>query len=191
MSCLLDEIRRCEVCKGDLPLGPRPVLQASATARLRIVGQAPGRRVHETGVPWNDPSGDKLRSWLGLSPATFYDSRTIALVPIGFCYPGRTASGDKPPRPECAPRWHQRLQDLMPRAELTLLVGRYAQAHYLGDRQAASMTETVRILRDYRPAGFLPLPHPSPRNRPWLAANAWFEMLVVPQLQASIRSLGF
>jgi len=179
---LLKEIRACRVCEAVLPLGPKPVLRASPAAKLLIVGQAPGRRVHETGIPWNDPSGDRLRSWLGMSREQFYDERQIAIVPTGLCYPGSGPRGDTPPRPECAPLWHLRLQALMPHIELTLLIGQYAQAHYLGARRKKSLRETVQAYREYLPR-FLPLPHPSPRNQLWLKQNPWFEAEVVPLLK--------
>ena len=147
LDSLWREVRGCTLCAADLPLGPRPVLRPSATARLLIVGQAPGTKVHESGIPWNDPSGDRLRDWLGIGRETFYDRRRIAIVPMGFCYPGRLPrGGDAPPRPECAPHWHAALLALMPAVELTLLVGGYAQAHYLGDRRGRTLTETVSPL---------------------------------------------
>lgn len=187
---LLDEIRACAHCAEDLPCGPRPVVQAARQARLRIVGQAPGRRVHETGIPWNDQSGLRLRDWLGLSPECFYDPAKVAIIPMGLCYPGKGASGDKPPRPECAPRWHRRLDDCLPALELTLLIGQYAQAHYLGRLRKDSLTETVRAWRDYLPLGFLPLPHPSPRNVLWRMKNPWFELELVPELRRQVDALG-
>ena len=182
LDTLLEEIRACRVCEAALPLGPKPVLRASATAKLLIVGQAPGRRVHETGIPWNDPSGDRLRTWLGMTREAFYDERYIAIVPTGFCYPGSGPRGDAPPRPECAPLWHPRVRALMPRIELTLLIGRYAQAYYLGARRIKTLRETVQAYREFLPE-FLPLPHPSPRNQSWFKHNPWFEAEVVPLLQ--------
>lgn len=187
---LLETIRACRQCAADLPHGPRPVVQADSAARLRIVGQAPGRRVHETGIPWNDASGDRLRAWLGLTSEQFYDPGKVAIMPIGFCYPGKASSGDKPPRPECAPRWHQALNDQLPDIGLTVLVGQYAQAHYLGRLRKATLSDTVRAWQEYLPGGWLPLPHPSPRNQPWLAKHPWFQTELVPQVQAAIRSLG-
>lgn len=186
---LLEEIRACRHCAADLPCGPRPVLQAGRSARLCIIGQAPGRKVHESGIPWDDASGERLRDWLGLTPAQFYDPRKVAIVPMGFCYPGKAGSGDRPPRPECAPRWHARLNAHLHRVELTLLVGQYAQAGYLGDRRKATLTDTVKAWREYLPQGRLPLPHPSPRNLPWLAKNRWFEADLVPALRATVRAL--
>ncbi|HVO15680.1 MAG TPA: uracil-DNA glycosylase family protein [Alphaproteobacteria bacterium] len=189
LDALLAEVRACRICAAHLPLGPRPVLRASPTARLLIVGQAPGTRVHETGIPWNDPSGDRLRQWLALDRDTFYDERRIAIIPAGFCYPGRfERGGDRPPRPECAPTWHGRLRALLPDIELTLLVGQYAQAFYLGERRQGSLTETVRHWRAYLPA-FLPTPHPSWRSINWLKRNPWFEAEVVPELRARVAAL--
>jgi uracil-DNA glycosylase len=185
---LLVEVRACRLCEGSLPLGPRPVLRASVTARLLIVGQAPGTRVHETGIPWNDPSGDRLRDWLAVDRDTFYDQARIAIVPTGLCYPGRKGAGDAPPRPECAPRWHPPLLAAMPRIELVLLVGQYAQAFYLGARRKATLAATVRAHEEYEPR-FLPLPHPSPRNKLWLRRNAWFEAEVVPHLRRRVAPL--
>ncbi len=189
LAALLAEVRACTACANELPLGPRPVLRAAATARLLIVGQAPGTRVHETGVPWNDPSGDRLRDWLDVGRDTFYDTRRIAIVPMGFCYPGRDAGGgDLPPRPECAPLWHARLRALLPRIALTLLVGRYAQTHYLGRRAGRTLGDTVRAWRDCLP-DYLPLPHPSWRTRGWAARNPWFESEVVPALRERVHDL--
>ncbi len=188
LSALLAEIRACRACAPHLPLGPRPVLRASATARLLIVGQAPGLRVHRSGIPWDDASGERLREWLALDRATFYDEARIAIVPMGFCYPGRGASGDAPPRPECARLWHDRLLAHLPRIELALLVGQYAQRHFLGARRQASLTETVAAWRDYLPR-HLPLPHPSPRNQPWLVRHPWFARELLPQLHARVARL--
>ncbi|RQH02773.1 DUF488 family protein [Paraburkholderia dinghuensis] len=182
---LLAEIRACRVCADALPLGPRPVVQAGSHARLLIVGQAPGAKVHASGVPWDDVSGERLRAWLGIDRETFYDASKVALVPMGFCYPGRGASGDNPPRPECAPRWHARLLAQLPDVRLTLLVGQYAQRHFLGERRRGSLTETVKAWRDYAP-DYLPLPHPSPRNLPWLMRHAWFEHDVLPALRERV-----
>lgn len=188
MAALLREVRACTLCAAHLPLGPRPVLRASTTARLLIVGQAPGTRVHATGIPWNDPSGDRLRDWMGVDRDTFYDGDRIAIVPMGLCYPGKGASGDLPPRPECAPAWHPRLLALMPAIELVLLVGRHAQAHYLGKACAPTLTDTVRAYAGYGPR-CMPLPHPSPRNIGWRLRNPWFEAEVVPALRRRVASL--
>lgn len=192
LSALLERARACRVCADDLPLGPRPVLRAEATARLLIVGQAPGTRVHETGIPWNDRSGDRLRDWLGLDPETFYDAARIAILPIGLCYPGRDAKGgDAPPRPECAPLWQDPVRALLPDIRLTLLVGGYAQAWHLGSARKKTVTETVRAWRDYGP-GRWPLPHPSWRNTAWLGKNPWFETDLLPDLRRVVREvIGF
>lgn len=187
---LLTRIRSCDVCARHLPLGPRPTLRASATARILIVGQAPGTKVHETGIPWNDASGRRLRGWLALDDAFFYDESRIAIMPMGFCYPGRDPKGgDAPPRTECAPLWHNDVLKLMPRIELTLLVGSYAQAHYLGKQRKKTMTETVEAWSEYRP--FFPLPHPSWRTGFWEKRNPWFETKVIPKLRRAVsKALG-
>lgn len=179
---LLQEIRTCRLCEAHLPLGPRPVLRAAASARLMIVGQAPGRRVHQTGIPWNDPSGDRLRLWLGMGRDAFYNEARIAIIPAAFCYPGTGSGGDLPPRPECAPLWHPRLRALLPRLRLTLLVGAYAQAYYLRKRVKPTLAATVQSWREYLPE-FFPLPHPSPRNQRWFKLNPWFETEVLPELR--------
>jgi uracil-DNA glycosylase len=188
LPALLDAIRACRLCEAHLPLGPRPVVRASATARLLIVGQAPGTRVHASGVPWDDASGRRLRDWLGMDEDTFYDESRIAIVPMGFCYPGRAGSGDAPPRPECRATWHPRLHPLLPRIRLTLLIGQYAQAHFLGDRRGPTLTATVRNWRDYLPEA-LPLPHPSPRNVGWFKANPWFDDEVLPALRMRVAEV--
>jgi uracil-DNA glycosylase len=186
---LLRAARACRVCAAELPLGPRPVLRARASARLLIVSQAPGTRVHETGLPFDDPSGDRLRAWLGVDRETFYDRDRIAFVPMGLCYPGRDArGGDRPPRTECAPLWHPPLLAALPAVGLTLLVGLYAQRRYLGTRRRGNLTETVRAWPDYGPAT-LPLPHPSWRNTAWLKRNPWFETDLLPELRARVRAL--
>lgn len=185
---LLADIRACRLCEAALPLGPRPVLRASAGARLLVVGQAPGTKVHASGIPWDDASGRRLRDWLGLEPDDFYDESRVAIVPMGFCYPGRAGSGDAPPRPECRATWHPRLLPLLPHVELTLLIGQYAQAYFLGGGRKATLTDTVRAWRAFAPA-LLPLPHPSPRNVGWFKANPWFEREVVPELRARVRAL--
>jgi uracil-DNA glycosylase len=185
---LLREIRACTVCAAHLPVAPRPTLRAAATARLLIVGQAPGRRVHETGIPWNDPSGDRLRSWMGLTREQFYDGTRIAIVPTAFCYPGTGLRGDLPPRPECAPRWHPRLLAMMPRLRLTLLIGQYAQAQYLAGRRQATLAETVKAWREYLPR-FLPLPHPSPRNQRWFQQNPWLDEELLPALRQRVTAI--
>ncbi len=189
LDVLLREVRACRICAGSLSLGPRPVVRAEASARLLIIGQAPGSRVHASGIPWDDASGDRLRTWMALDRPAFYDTRRVAIVPMGFCYPGRDANGgDRPPRPECAPQWHERILGELPSIQLTLLVGRYAQARYLPQAGRASMTETVAAWRDHLPA-FIALPHPSWRNTAWLRRNSWFEREVVPELRRRIADL--
>lgn len=165
--------RKCRVCT-DLPLGPRPVLQASPTARLLLVGQAPGWKVHESGVAWDDASGERLREWLGLSKDIFYDEKQVAILPVGFCYPGTGDHGDLPPKKNCFPLWHDRFLQKMPQIQQTVLLGQYAHAAYLGKSRKKNLTETVRAWRSYLPE-YLPLPHPSPLNNIWLAKNRWFE----------------
>lgn len=185
---LLARVTACTACAEHLPHPPRPVLRASPGARLLIVGQAPGRRVHATGIPWNDPSGDRLRDWLGLTRDAFYDASRIAIVPAGLCYPGTVNGSDLPPRAECAPRWHPTLRAAMPRIALTLVIGAYAQAYYLGRQRRATLAETVGAWRDFGPALF-PLPHPSPRNRRWFKQHPWFDAEVVPLLRARVGAL--
>lgn len=186
---LLTKIRACTHCAETLPRGPRPVVQAHRSARLCIVGQAPGRKVHETGIPWNDASGDRLREWLGLTPEQFYDPRKVAIMPMGFCYPGRGESGDNPPSSACAPLWHGPLNTHFRGVALTLLIGQYAQAYYLRGCRKATLGATVRAWKEYLPLGYIPLVHPSPRNQPWLAKNPWFEGELVLELQNIIRAL--
>ncbi len=185
LDSLLKDIRACRLCEDKLPLGPRPVLRASTTARLLIVGQAPGTLVHGSGVPWDDASGVRLREWLRVDKSAFYDEKKIAIVPMGFCYPGRGASGDLPPRPECARTWHPRLLPLLENVELALLIGHYAQQHFLGDARKKSLTDTVRAWSEYAPR-FFPLPHPSPRNIGWFMHNPWFDAEVVPTLRERV-----
>ena len=189
LSALLDEVRRCQLCATHLPLGPRPVLQAGRRARILLAGQAPGRKVHASGVPFDDASGDRLRQWLGVSRETFYDPERIAILPMGFCFPGTGKSGDLPPRPECAPAWRQRLLAELGEIELTLVIGQYAQAYYLPDAMG-NLTNTVRDWRRHWPT-VLPLPHPSPRNNLWLRRNPWFEAEVLPALRQRVaEALG-
>lgn len=187
---LLAEVKACRLCADMLPLGPRPVMRASLSAKLLVVGQAPGRKVHETGVPWNDPSGDRLRSWLQLDRERFYDERLIAIIPTGLCYPGKLPGrgGDCPTRPECAPKWHPTLRAALKEVRLTLLIGSHAQAFYLGDRTKASLAETVATWQEYLPE-YLPLPHPSPRNLNWFRRHPWFETEVVPELRRRVNAL--
>ncbi len=185
---LLEKIRACRLCEAQLPLGPKPVLRASATARLLVVGQAPGIRVHESGIPWNDASGMRLREWLRMERERFYDQSRVAIVPMGFCYPGKGSSGDLPPRPECRQTWHPQLIPLLPGIELTLLIGHYAQDFFLGAHRKGTLTDTVRAWQEYAPRYF-PLPHPSPRNVGWFKQNPWFESDVLPALRERIGAL--
>jgi len=187
-DALLAAIRACRVCAAQLPLGPRPIVQAGPDARLLIVGQAPGAKVHASGVPWDDASGARLRDWLGIGPAQFHDAKRIAIVPMGYCYPGRGVGGDLPPRRECASLWLDRLLARMPRIELTLLIGTHAQRHFLGAAAKASLTETVAAYADYAPRG-IPLPHPSPRNTAWFQRHPWFAREVVPMLRERVQAL--
>jgi uracil-DNA glycosylase len=185
LPSLVRDALACRHCAAHLPHQPRPVLRLSATARLLIIGQAPGRRVHESGVPWTDPSGERLRHWLQLPPERFYNPARVAILPMGMCYPGTVNGADLPPRRECAPLWDPRLLPVMPQVRLTLLVGSYAQAFHLGTRCQATLGATVRAFRDYLPR-FLPLPHPSWRNSGWLARNPWFETDLLPVLRAQV-----
>ena len=233
LAALLAEIRACTHCAAHLPLGPRPVIRAAESARIMIIGQAPGTRVHETGIPWNDASGDRLRGWLQLDRETFYDETRIAIMPMGFCYPGvindprigekkpagggagettkgsdggikkgggagdgneatnggKKGKGDAPPRPECAPLWHERVWADLPNVRLTLLAGSYAQAHYLGAKRGKTLTETVRDYRNHLDEGFIPLPHPSWRTIGWQKQNLWFETELLPLVRARVTAL--
>ena len=188
MKQLLQKIRSCTACAEHLPLGPRPVLQASPRSKVIIIGQAPGKVVHGSGIPWDDKSGDNLRAWLGVRSEQFYDPDHFALVPMGFCYPGRGTSGDLPPRPECAPLWHAKLFAAMKNVTLIVLIGQHAHEHYLGDRAKPSLTETVKHFNDYLPTYF-PLVHPSPRNNIWQAKNPWFRERVLPELRQCIKGV--
>lgn len=182
---LLNDVKNCQICT-DLPLGPNPVVRAKRSAKVLIIGQAPGTRVHASGIPWDDPSGDRLRSWMGLNKDEFYNADDIAIVPMGFCYPGRGKSGDLPPRIECAPKWHRQILEHLPEVAFTLLIGQYAQTYYLNDK-SKTLTERVKHWRDYWSQGYLPLVHPSPRNQGWLKNNPWFDGEVVPFLQQQIK----
>lgn len=187
MKKLLASIRDCTVCAEFLPHGVRPIVQASTNSRIVIIGQAPGRRVHESGVPWDDPSGVRLREWLGLTTEQFYDPAIVAIVPMGFCYPGSASSGDLPPRPECAPLWHDRLLEVLPDDRLEVIIGMYAQRQYIADRPK-TLTETVARWADYLPKQIV-MPHPSPRNRHWLTKNPWFENNAIPAVQHRVREV--
>ncbi len=184
---LLSEIKRCTACEADLPLGPNPVVRAAASAKIMIIGQAPGTRVHKTSIPWNDPSGDLLRIWMDVDRETFYNTTKIAIMPMGFCYPGKGKGGDLPPRPECAPMWHEKLMNHLPNLDLVMLVGSYAQQYYLG-KPYKTLGDVVKNGDDFAPRYF-PLPHPSPRNRRWLRERPWFEEEIVPKLQKRVLAL--
>ena len=184
-AVLLKSVVQCRICEASLPQGPRPVLQVHPRARILIAGQAPGRRVHESGVPFDDPSGDRLREWLGISRETFYDPEKIAILPMGFCYPGTGKSGDLPPRPECAPAWRKQLISAMQQIELTLVIGLYAQRWHL-PKMHRNLTETVQAWKEYGPQ-VIPLPHPSPRNNIWLKKNPWFAESLLPALEQKVR----
>jgi len=188
MKDLLLKIKNCTACEKHLEFGVNPIIAASTKSRIIIIGQAPGKIVHETGIPWNDKSGDNLRNWLGIDKTSFYDSNLFALMPMGFCYPGKDKTGDLPPRPECAPLWHQQLLVYMKHAKLILLIGQYAQNYYLGDKAKNTLTETVQHFNTYLPKYF-PLPHPSPRNNIWQAKNKWFGLKVLPELQKRVLQI--
>ena len=182
------QIKGCTLCKDQLPFAPRPVLQISSTAKLLIIGQAPGARVQATGIPWNDPSGNRLREWLNIPPDEFYNANQVAIMPMGFCYPGKGKSGDLPPRKECAPQWHKPLLEKLPNIQLTLLIGQYAQRYYLPEAKGLSLTQTVAQWQTFGPHVF-PLPHPSPRNQIWLKRNPWFDQQVIPALRLAMASI--
>ena len=187
LDALRADIAACQICKEHLPLGPRPVVQIDARARILIAGQAPGRKVHETGIPFNDPSGDRLRNWMGIDRETFYDARRVAILPMGFCYPGTGSAGDLPPRPECAAQWRQSVLAQLANLQLTLVIGQYAQAYHLPE-VAGSVSDVVAGWRKHWPAA-LPMPHPSPRNNRWLKSNPWFEAKVLPALRARVGAV--
>ncbi len=187
LEALLRSVRACSACAG-LPLGPRPILQAGVHAKILVAGQAPGRRTHLRGRPFDDPSGDRLRNWMGIDRQTFYDASRIAILPMGFCYPGTGPGGDLPPRASCASLWRDRALALLPSVELTLVIGRYAQEWHLGRAQSKTLTETVARWREFSPT-VVPLPHPSPRNGRWLTQNEWFTEDVLPQLRSRVRTI--
>lgn len=187
LNRLLRDVRNCRICEAELPFGPRPIVQLASTARLLIIGQAPGSKVHRSGIPWNDASGDRLRAWLEIDRSIFFDEAKVAILPMGFCYPGAGANGgDNPPRPECAPHWHGRLLKHLPEIRLTLLVGQYAQRYYLDAARKTAMTEIVRSFSLHGPK-FFPLPHPSWRSTIWMRKNPWFEEDVIPELRSAVR----
>ena len=186
-TSLLGEVRRCTICAGQLPLGPRPILQLHPLARILVAGQAPGRKVHESGVPFADASGDRLRDWMGITPEIFYDPRRVSILPMGFCFPGTGKAGDLPPRPECAPAWRDKLLLQLDQLRLTLVIGQYAQAYHFADT-SESVTATVQSWRKHWP-NVVPLPHPSPRNNLWLRRNPWFEKELLPRLRARVAEV--
>jgi len=188
METILNEVKQCSICKDHLPLGPRPVVTAHKASKIVIIGQAPGTKVHASGIPWDDQSGKKLRQWLNVSNADFYDTKKFAIIPMGFCYPGKGKTGDLPPRPECAPQWHDLLLKEMPNIELVILIGLYAQKYYLKEQAKRTLTETVGEYKSYLPKYF-PIPHPSPTNRFWRSKNPWFEAQIVPELQKKIDAI--
>lgn len=188
MDPLLKKIRTCQLCENHLPLKPKPILNFSVNAKIMIVGQAPGIKAHESGKPWNDASGKRLREWLGVTDEQFYDESLFAIVPMGFCYPGKGKSGDLPPRPECSAKWMQPILQKLEKIELTILIGSYSQNYFL-KTETGDLTSTVKNWKNYSPKYF-PLPHPSPRNNIWLAKNPWFEKALIPQLKKVISKLN-
>lgn len=187
LSQLFEQIRHCQECVNHLPFVPNPIIRGKSSAKILIIGQAPGAKVHTSSIPWNDASGKRLRQWLGLTDDEFYNEENIAIMPMGLCYPGKGKSGDLPPRPECAPLWHEKILEQLPHLEFTLLIGQYAQQYYLANR-AKTLTETVQQWQQWFPDK-LPLPHPSPRNTLWLKRNPWFEINVLPVLQQRIKTI--
>ncbi|MEM1136320.1 MAG: uracil-DNA glycosylase family protein [Bacteroidota bacterium] len=185
---LLSDIRQCKVCESHLPLGANPVVKAGAKSKILVVGQAPGTKVHTSGIPWDDQSGKRLREWLDIDEVTFYDESIVAIMPMGFCYPGKGKSGDLPPRKECAPLWHKPLLEKLPEIKLTLLIGQYAQKYYLEALAKTTVTETVKHFKNFLP-DFFPLPHPSPRNNIWMRKNPWFESTVIPELRERVHGI--
>lgn len=188
MKKLITEIKNCEICLPHLINGVNPVLTAHPKSKIAIIGQAPGSVVHRTSIPWNDKSGERLREWMDIDSETFYDEELFAIIPMGFCYPGKGKTGDLPPRKECAPQWHTPLFKEIEQLNLTLLIGTYAQEYYLKDRRKRTLTETVKNYKAYLPE-YLPLPHPSPRNNIWLKKNPWFEKEIIPELRDTIATL--
>jgi len=189
MDALINDIKKCTICLSHLEHGVNPVMSASSKSKVAIIGQAPGSIVHKTGIPWDDKSGDRLREWLNVSKNDFYNKELFALIPMGFCYPGKGKSGDLAPRPECAPQWHQPLLSQMNNLELIILIGNYAQKYYLHNRVKNTLTDTVKNYHEYLPE-YLPLLHPSPRNNIWLKKNQWFGATVIPKLRDNIKSLS-
>lgn len=188
MEQLLAQIRACTVCQSFLPNYPKPVIRASTQSKILIIGQAPGQKVQNSGIPWDDLSGKELRRWLNVSNEQFYDTNLMAIMPMGMCFPGKGKSGDLPPRKECAPLWHDKVRAQMPSIQLTLLIGKYSQDYYLGKQAKENLTQTVAHFENYLPT-YLPLPHPSPRNKIWMKRNDWFELQVVPVLQSMVAQI--
>lgn len=188
MQNLLKKIRKCEVCINDLPLGCNPIVQLNISSKIIIIGQAPGKRVHETGIPWKDKSGDTLRKWMNVTDEIFYNPACFSIMPMSFCYPGKGISGDLAPRPECAPLWHPQILKKLTGTPLILLIGQYAQRNYLKTACKSNLTETVRNFKTFLP-DYFPLPHPSPRNQNWLKINPWFMKYVIPELQSQIKKI--
>lgn len=185
---LISEIKQCTLCESNLPLGCNPIVSFTPNSKVVLIGQAPGNKVHESGIPWNDASGHNLRNWLGVDHNLFYNPELFALIPMGFCYPGRGKSGDLPPRQECAPQWQAKIFNELKNVKLIILIGKYAQNYYLGAKQKDSLTNTVQHYFEYLPQYFV-LPHPSPRNNIWQAKNSWFKSDVIPALQSKIKSI--
>ena len=188
IATLRATIRQCQICKSSLPVTPRPIFSVNRNARIALISQAPGRLAHEKRKPYFDPSGDRLRQWLNVDEATFYNPALFCILPMGFCYPGKAETGDMPPRPECAPNWHPALLRMMPDIRLTLYIGQYAQRYYMGKSRKRNLTETVRVFKEYGP-NILPLPHPSPLNNRWLRRNPWFDAEVIPFLQSKVEGI--
>ena len=188
MKQLIQEISKCTVCVPHLERGPRPIFSVHKASQIVIIGQAPGVIVHQSGIPWDDKSGENLRKWMGISKKTFYDSQKIALMPMGFCYPGKGKTGDLPPRKECTPLWHYQILLKMKKIKLVLLIGKYSQDYYLKDQAKKNLTQTVKNYKNYLPRYFV-LPHPSPRNNIWQAKNPWFSLEVIPSLQGIIQKI--
>ncbi|MBS1513153.1 MAG: uracil-DNA glycosylase family protein [Bacteroidetes bacterium] len=186
MKTLLSDIKSCRVCENFLT--PNPIVSFSRSSKIIIIGQAPGRIVHETGIPWNDKSGDNLRSWLGVNKDSFYNNEIFGLIPMGFCYPGKSNSGDLPPRPECAPLWHHKMISQTKSVQLMVLIGQYAQSYYLKNKVKETLTDTIKNFNQYLPNYFV-LPHPSPRNNIWMAKNKWFERDVLPSLKNKVAAI--
>jgi len=185
---LLKKIRKCELCTVHLQLGPNPVVSFSKKSRILVIGQAPGTVVHRTGIPWNDKSGENLRSWMGVDKEVFYNPDLFGIIPMGFCYPGKGKSGDLPPRKECAPEWHSKIFAHLDEVELTLLIGQYAQSYYLGKEKEKTLTATVQNYEVYLPKFFV-LPHPSPRNNIWMKKNPWFNESILPALRKKVQRI--